>query len=641
MKIDKIQNLLNAMEFSDTPFSSQQCADLLGLSAENFRKSLQEINDILSPSGARIEGKRGRGNGYRLVIDDMDTYHHFLESDLQTRIYFENSFNFSQEQRVSEIALLLLSENAWQKSEEFAEKLGLSASQFSKDLQQCRKLMKDFNLTIENKPYYGIRVEGKEIDRRKCLKYIYKQHRNEKAISISYDSMIREIESIVLSECDKFGYTLHGVTLDNLVMHLFITLRRVERDQEISIPEEEKEMLANEEEFALATAIATAMQKCYQVEFHDDEVYYVVMHLSSKKILQSVDSITDSYVFSLVDRMLSRIWEEQGIDLSGDLNLRIMMALHLSPLIRRIRYNMKLENPLLEEIRKKLITSYELAQVCATVLNEEFHTHLSDDEIAYFALHIEIPLSERKTSKQRILLVCSTGRGSAQLMKYNFERRYKDSIDNVDTCDVIDLKNIDMKNYDSVFTTIPLKPEDRQHILIPVFLIDALTNDIIGVKPEEVFRTRKDISQLQKVFRKDMFFGQICVSDKEEAIEEICRRISVVYPLPEGFKNAVYEREQLAQTNFGGRTAFPHPDKVMTEDTFVSVTVLKKPIDWGSGYVQIILLSSFSKGFIVKNQDVMEVISELIQNERVIDTLIKRPEYSTLMELMASFEKRD
>jgi lichenan operon transcriptional antiterminator len=53
----------------------------------------------------------------------------------------------------------------------------------------------------------------------------------------------------------------------------------------------------------------------------------------------------------------------------------------------------------------------------------------------------------------------------------------------------------------------------------------------------------------------------------------------------------------MALTNFGGSAAFPHPNRIMTLDTFVSVCVLKKPVQWGNGKVQLILLSSFEKGF--------------------------------------------
>ena len=78
---------------------------------------------------------------------------------------------------------------------------------------------------------------------------------------------------------------------------------------------------------------------------------------------------------------------------------------------------------------------------------------------------------------------------------------------------------------------------------------------------------------------------------KEEALQKLVFQVEKLHPLPTGFYEAVCKREKMAHTCMGNRVAMPHPCQVLTEDTFVSVAVLKAPIQWDEQHeVQAIFL---------------------------------------------------
>ena len=91
------------------------------------------------------------------------------------------------------------------------------------------------------------------------------------------------------------------------------------------------------------------------------------------------------------------------------------------------------------------------------------------------------------------------------------------------------------------------------------------------------------------------------------------------------------KREQLAQTCMGNRVAMPHPCRVMTEDTFVTVCVLDKPVKWNENQlVQAVFLVSVSKKKNKKIQDFYKVTARLLLSQECMEELIRKKDYETL-----------
>jgi len=113
-------------------------------------------------------------------------------------------------------------------------------------------------------------------------------------------------------------------------------------------------------------------------------------------------------------------------------------------------------------------------------------------------------------------------------------------------------------------------------------------------------------------------------------------RLNEVYNLPASFDLAVLEREDFFSTDYGNLVAFPHPTTVQTDETFISVTVLDKPIFWERNIVQVVLTVSISQ--VEDDQENLQklyaVTANLITDEVSIKTLIENPNYKTLLSLL-------
>ena len=60
--------------------------------------------------------------------------------------------------------------------------------------------------------------------------------------------------------------------------------------------------------------------------------------------------------------MLDLIYEEYGIEMRSDFNLRMALNQHMVPFDIRIRYQIRIANPILDQIQKNYIFGYTLAK---------------------------------------------------------------------------------------------------------------------------------------------------------------------------------------------------------------------------------------------------------------------------------------
>ena len=111
----------------------------------------------------------------------------------------------------------------------------------------------------------------------------------------------------------------------------------------------------------------------------------------------------------------------------------------------------------------------------------------------------------------------------------------------------------------------------------------------------------------------------------------MCDIIELQHQVPEGFYDAVMKREELGQTDFGNRIAMPHPYKVMTDETFVYIALLDKPVLWSKNEVQMVFLTAINDRNEDSLQKFYDVTMKLFCDERKIDNLIRKKDFQLLM----------
>jgi len=300
---------------------------------------------------------------------------------------------------------------------------------------------------------------------------------------------------------------------------------------------------------------------------------------------------------------------------------------------------MNLKNPLLRDVKEKFCLSYAMASSGVTVLNEYFQVLLSEDEIAYFAFAFALALERKKTEiqKKNILLVCSSGRGSAKLLQYKYQNSFKDYINNITVCDVGSLFKIDFTNYDYIFTTVPITVAVPIPILEVQYFLDD--KDIVNVKK---VLTSEKTSQVGHYYKKEMFLPHLKFRTKEEVLRCMCHFVMEEKKLPEEFYESVLKRERLAKTAFGNMVAMPHVYKAISEETFVCVGILDEPVDWGGQKVRAVFLVSIANKdhTSVELQRFYQMTAAFLLSQKQIQNLVKKQDYEAFIKAMISIEEQ-
>lgn len=593
--------------------SGHELSSLIQMSTRSVRTIIKNIcKDI---QGAKIESGTF---GYKLIIECPETFLSYLQQS-------ENEDN--DETRLKYLFDKFMNANDYLKIDDLCEEIYLSRTQLKQTLKELRMYFQNYGITINSKAHYGMYLDGKELDKRRSIAHFELFQKDL--------ILVNKIKNIIISSIVNADYVISDDILNNLISHLYIAYIRVNRKEYAVIDEEWIAEIKEEKEYDLACSIMLLMKQMMNMEYREEEVAYLTMHLCGKNCKQYANTYIDQTIFDLIEKILLILEEESKISLTSDLNLQLALALHTIPLMKRIQYQTYIHNPLINDIKANYIVAYELAVKACELINHHFHCQLPEDEIGYFALHINLSLEQKKIDihKKNILLVCSSGVGSARLLEYFFKENFHSYIHELKVCSLYELENQDIDRYDCIFTTVPI----QQELSIPIFMISHLMSHKDTLKITDSLKNLHQMNIL-KYFPKELFLQYETFQTKEEAIHEIIQQCQKYYQLPDQFEQLILEREALATTEFNDLVAFPHSPKPVTDKTFVSVAILKKPLLWKKHKIRIILLSSVENKVFKDIDDFYKVISTFISDQSMQWQLIHHPTYEFFCKMIEGGE---
>ncbi|WP_166432493.1 BglG family transcription antiterminator [Lacrimispora amygdalina] len=630
--LNRRQQLLFSKLTGNQYITAAELARQLELSEKTIRTRVKELDKELLPCGAHIISKQGYG--YRISITDPALYQELIISMSADK----QALPTSSQERILYLLSCFLNSRDYVKLDDLSSFLFISRNVLTGDLKKAEEMLSKYDVRLVRKPHYGIRAEGTEFDKRLCIAnylmkpdFILQGHRRRST------NEMKSIGDILLTCIREHNIKLSEVLFQNLTIHIYIALKRMKAG--LFMTSEEADFFQSglgEKEMVIAQDLAKGLEHSQGIVFTQPEIKYMAIHLAGKRSIdeeegEELKTEIPGRLMDLVTNMLQSVYDSFKIDFRHNRDLILSLSQHMVPLDIRVRYDMGIDNPLLEETKKNYFLAYAIAKQACIVLKEYYHKSLSDDEVGFIALLFALALEQEKgnNGKKNILIVCASGKGSAQLLTYRYKEEFGNYINQIYTCNTHELDNFDLSRVDYIFTTVPLE------ITVPVPVIsvkDFLADrEILAVK-KILFMGNK--SFLYEFYDSRLFFTDIQGEKKEEIIQELCRRIGKIRQLPRGFYEAVLKREQMAQTDFGNLAALPHPYKTLSEENFVCVGILRKPVLWNTNLVQAVFLVSIGEVEQEQLQAFYQLTMNLLLNQKGMLKLIKEASFETLMELL-------
>jgi lichenan operon transcriptional antiterminator len=625
--------ILSILKDSDNYVTAETLSASCLVSTKTILKDIKSLNIEMKPSTNYIEVIPS--HGIKLIINDIERFHSLYYS-------FDNTIHTVIE-REEWIEKCLIENNSWVKADDLCGQLFISSSGLSQNLKAVRKLLLKYDLRLVQRPHYGMRVEGREFNKRLCLGQIYISHIDQRedfpGSQFTGDelSMINKIADIVDQILIAYQISMSEVSFQNLVIDIYVSLKRIQKGIILKTTDQMILDVARWSDSVAAVEMASLIEKNLHIEMKDQEIVGLSIHIASKRIIRHFDEsihriIKDYDVNHIVNQMIDHIKEKWDIDFSKDEALRSRLALHLIPLEVRSRYNVTLQNPLLTEIKQHNMLAYQLAVTACEQLTDYHGNRIAEEEIGYIALHINLSLLELKMKwKRNVLVVSGLGSGTAHTLAYQIQELYGKYISSIKTTDYIELRKYDLSNIDLLISSIPLKQEyPVPTVAVRYFLSES------DQKTIEMYLHHEKPFHMKNYIDPKLFVTRIKAQTKEEALAVLARRVSS--------KKSVYQEmlanNQIANAEVDHMTALLST-RIHSGETRLLIGITEKPIVWNEKRVQLIFLPLIAGPVNSEIQKFYDELSALVLNPEYIKRILKDRSFAETLSIFETLESQN
>lgn len=607
--------------------SSKELALKLNVSSRTVRDMIKEIQDLLEGHGAQVNSKPGKG--IQLRVTDRLQYLSFLD-----QLYLQEDEKDETRYRINTILYELLMIDGYHKVSNLSDQLYVTVPILTHCMRKVRRILGEYQLTLDHKPHYGLRICGDEFQFRLCMiTHIddlierMKWGKNEKL----------QLNSYLYQILHEYNYQISEYALEQLFLYLLVMIKRLEQHHVVDVKQLAVQDITLES--AIVDAIYYYIHHHYGITLTTGEKHSIIMFLLANRIftIEECNAMQPSYLPGLIDVMLDNLAQVMNVDLRKDMELRVNLQIHLCTFDLRTTYHVRLHNPILEEIKWKYAFAYECAAIAVMTLQQHYGTRINEDEIAYFALLINISILRMRNhdNRKNILLVCCSGRGTSRLLQYEIQNRFARTIESIQAINFLELSTIQLSSWDFIFTTIDLKETyDIPIVKINNFLDSRDIKRITAALKEDDFH-------IEDYVRRELFFVDRQYRDKEEAVDLILSDINEVYPLPACFKDMIMKREENGKTEYADLFAMPHPYQPVTEDSFISITLLSKPLLWDEQKIKMIIILSTSKYYEPYTEQIYALLSNVLLDQDTMNSILHEKTYEQMLQAMKAVMKKE
>lgn len=468
----------------DGKFNLDKLAETFNVNARTIRNDIVQIDDYLKNKNvkATIEVKN------KIITINMlkDIK---LEDLVEINYHDFYSDRISNEERI----LLILSDLCWSDGyltiQDLADKYFVSRGTINSDIVSIKEYCDKNGINFVSARGKGIGIDEDEKNRRKYLASIIKEfaYLNQK---INLDMSIygqwfdldeiNKIQAIVNEVDEIFNVSLTDVAYEALIVHIALSIERFKggnNDEEL--PSEELENI-DSLQYKIASTLVEMINEEFNISLGENEIYYIAVHTAAKSgVIVAQEKRGDNFLEYYCLRLINNVGLLLNVDLSNDKHLFNSLFQHLCACEYRNRNNISLDNPLKDELKNNYKDLFEIVKAVIIDVNEPDVIMPSDDEIAYVMLHFctAIKRDIKQIKPLRVLVVCATGIGTAELLSLGLKENFNFEI--VDKLAKHQLKDEKYLNdVDLIISTVPLKSRIPSVVVSPILK----EKDIIDIK---------------------------------------------------------------------------------------------------------------------------------------------------------------
>ncbi|OOM74333.1 putative licABCH operon regulator [Clostridium puniceum] len=632
--------LFELLNKDESKISCKTLSKMTNVSERTIRGDITALNSILESYGATIKIKRNEG--YYINILDLNKYQQYLAENTQ-ELMEDNDIPNTPIERNKYILRYLLYNNNYTKLEDLADKLYISKTTILNDIKGIKSILSKYNLNLISKPYYGIKIQGSELDIRKCISenIINRDFENyilgitDEEIEIFKDIDLKKLQEIVLRDVHEFNIEFSDFSLKNFIIHLAIAISRINSGDTLT---QELEMLAEDSAIKNAiTPIYDEIEEYFNFNIPLNEKNYIFNHFKSKSTPKLIKANTDEKIIDYTKNLLDYIYTHYNFDLRNDTTLVSDLMLHFKSILNSKYYNLNKMNPLINTIKSNYPLAFEITLTSIENIFKKTIYNFTEDEIGYVSLHIGAAIEryfDKNINCKKIVIVCGSGYGTSRLLETRLNKVFRDKLDIIECLSYNQYLVKNLINIDLIISTIPL--ENKK---FPVILVDfaLLNKDIEGISKALTDEPIISNKVLSEYFDCNLFLKSPNVNTKEELLNLMCDTLNNNEIILPSYRESVFYRETLSSTNIDDFLAIPHPMELSAISTKICIAILKEPILWSKNTnISLVFMIAINKNDYFEMDKIYDIFLKIINNDDLKNSILNCSSYEDFLNLLQS-----
>lgn len=605
-----------------TYISSKDLADYFHISVRTVKNELKVVREFCATYDSfLLETLSSKGT--RLTVLQEEDF----KSDIEQLKKTTQKLSGNTKSRVYSVMKTLMDARGYVNKYTLTETFFISESTLYHSLNEIKEILSQYHLQLIHKTNLGYKIEGRELDKRMCIA----RHEtiDETSTHFALSGSVSDIYNVVADVFFKYHYQINEQTIQNITAHVALTIRRVKSGHMI---EQSVDLNALDSiEHQISTEILTRFLTRYHIkkQYMINEINLLTLTILGKIDYSRNDQLQKE-VNDFINESFLHIRNKFCVNFEPAESLKLFLALHMVPLIYRIKSNTQLNNMMTPEIKLSFPLAYDIALYFTILIKDHFQLTVGADEVSYLSLYFNYGLENIHlgNSAKKILIITSLRKSETVLLRHKILTWFPNQIAEIVFIEPNNT-NFEAEDYDAIFST----DTDSEKYKGGITLISIFPDEKDFEKINLAINGYTDTDAILEKFSKDCYFyGE--VKDKDEILDIICQNAIKVYNLDEEFLEVIKAREQITSSYFGNAIAIPHPLTPFSDETFVSLGVLKKPIAWDKQHnVRIVMLISIEKNN-PKAFQFWYYMSTFVRNEDLLTSFLKEPSFNHFISIL-------
>lgn len=607
--------------------TGKQLSEFLNVSDRTIRSDIACIN--LYYDGLLIES------------NNRDGYHINAQVLSSLNINLENKIPQTSFQRCFYIIHELLFKNNELNIVNLMDEIFISKTAMENDLNAIKKHLKSYpSLKIIRQKNY-LSLEGNEESKRQLyvnllLKKINGNFLNMDILAALFpDFDLINVKELLENIFKKYDYSVRKIEFPSIMAYIGVTIERLLSCNFIQT-EASNENIVKSSEFQISKEFFDSISRKLNIKIKENEITFLAFVLLGRaqgdnKEMASL--LNSNYpVEELVDDILEDIYTHFGVNFKNDKNLKEGLSVHIELLLKRKKNNIQISNLYLDELKYKYPFFFEIAVRVGKLIEDRLNVKIDENEISFIEQHLGGAFENMNSkNKYRVIMVNPNKQALSSLCIKKIESIFHERVEIIGSINYFEKKEVLKLKPDLILTTLPLE----HNLNILTVKISIFVNSEDEVKIFQAINSLDScrynvnfISDYKAMMEPRFFYFDLDFDTSEKVINFMSDNLYYANVVDENFKDAVLKREELSPTSFIYSFAIPHPITAMSNESKISVAMLKKPIQWGNFQVKLVILLAIQKGNEKKLRTFFDWLSNVVNDSKKLSSLMKVKSYN-------------